>query len=389
MRICRITKYLPGNPDHPGVQQAYFLTQAIREPTLIITKKDLSRRGYPLPSHAILNEISYSEVGLTSASSGKTFLENGNNGSKHKIRFALRLFLKLRETVFFTKSIPVLMWFRPHILHSHGLNTFPHGLFAKLFLRSRFVITIHSIAETRLIRKLPFLKYVLRCPDKVICVSNAVRQNLANSVSPDKVEVIPTGFDSHIFKDLKLKRKNQIIAVGYLKWQKDYPRMIEAMADVFSKFSEYQLAIVGDGPEREKIENKIKELNLSGRVHLLGILPPEEIAKHLNESRLFTMSSLSEGFPKALLEAIACGTPAVVTTACNAEGCIERVGMAVEPCDSRALAKAVEELLEDEKRWERLSKNCLELAQGYRWDAISEKTYELYKRLVIHTPVLH
>lgn len=372
---------MPGNPSEAGVQQAYFLTQDIREPTLIITKKDLSRRGYPLPSHAVLNEISYNEVGLSIASSGKAFLQNGPKRLKQKFRFALTLLLKLREITFFAKSVPVLMRFRPQILHSHGLTTLPHGLFAKLFLRSRFVITIHNVTEALLVERLPFLRYVLNYPDKIICVSNAIRQNLANSVAADKLEVIPTGFDSRIFKDLKLKRKNQIVAVGYLKWQKDYPCMIEAMVEVFSKFADYRLLIIGDGPQREEIEKKINQFKLAGRVDLLGILPQEEIAKHLNESRLFVMSSLVEGFPKALVEAVACGTPTVVTTACNAEEIIDRVGIAVQPGDSRALARAVEALLRDDERQARLSRNCLELAQEYRWDTISGKVLNVYKRL--------
>jgi glycosyltransferase involved in cell wall biosynthesis len=375
-----VTKYLPGNPRHPGVQHAYFLTQYIRELTLIITKKDLSRRGFPLPSHAVLNEISYNDYALTSASEGKTFLQNTKRFGQ-TFRFLVRLLLKSREIAFFTKSIPVLMRFRPQIVHAHGLNTLAHGLFAKLFLRSRFVITIHNVTETFLVQKLPPLKYVLKCPDKIICVSDAIKQNLVSSVPSDKLEVIPTGFDPQLFKNLHLKRKHQMIAVGYLKWQKDYSNMIEAMIPVFSKFNDYSLLIIGDGPERAKIEKKITGFNLTGRVHLLGILPQDEIAKHLNESKLFIMSSLSEGLPKALLEATACGTPAVVTTACNAEGIINEVGIAVKPGDSQALAKAIEILLANNELWRRLSNNCIELAQNYRWDTISAKILNVYKRL--------
>jgi len=372
---------MPGNHSHPGVQHAYFLTQNIHEPTLIIAKRDLSRKGYPLPDHATLKEISYNDFALTGASSGKTVLNNEGKELNQKFRFVMRLLIKLREVLFLVKAVPVLIKFRPRVLHSHGLATLSHGLFAKLFLRSRFVITIHSNAETLLVRRLSLLRCALKYCDKIVCVSEAVRRNLSDLFPRDKLEVIPTGFDPRIFENLQLERKNQIVAVGYLKWQKDYPCMIKAAAQLFSKFGDYRLVIIGDGPERATIEKEIADLGMDSQIHLLGNLSQQEIVKHLNESKLFVMSSLSEGLPKALLEACACGTPAVVTTACNAEGIIEEVGIAVTPGESQALAEAVETILTDDHQWSRLSENSLRVAERYRWDSISNEMLGLYQRL--------
>jgi glycosyltransferase involved in cell wall biosynthesis len=381
MKICRVTKYLPGNHRHPGVQHAYYLTQNIRQPTLIIAKKDGARTGYPLPDHAVLKEIAYGDFALTGASSGRNVISGGSTRFGQKWQFLLKLALKSREILFLVKAIPALMRFRPRVLHSHGLMTLVHGLFAKLFLRSRVVITIHSAAETLLVNRLRLLRYALDCCDKIICVSNAVRQNLAPHFAADKLEVIPTGFDPQLFGNLRLERKNQLVAVGYLKWQKDYSCMIEAMAQVAARLPGYRLLIIGDGPERQKLEREIERFQLADKVRLLGNLGQSEIVEHLNESKLFIMSSVSEGLPKALLEAAACGTPAVVTTACNAEDFIDRIGIAVDPGDSRVLAAAIHELLADPARWQRLSTNSVAVAQRYRWDSISAETMDLYNRL--------
>jgi len=70
-----------------------------------------------------------------------------------------------------------------------------------------------------------------------------------------------------------------------------------------------------------------------------------------------------------------------VTTACNAEGIIERVGAAVEPANSLALAKAIDELLNDQERWNRLSKDCPEVAREYGWDTIAARMLHLYRGL--------
>jgi glycosyltransferase involved in cell wall biosynthesis len=376
--MCRVTKNLPSSQDPGAGFHAYLLTKEIPAPTLIIIKR-ASKNRYPLPAHAVIREISYSDVPFTPVL-GNGILQNGGVGFKKKIQIFLRLILKSKEILFFFKSVPHIVRFKPTIVHVDGLLCLLSGIFAKSVLRSRFVITLHNVTEAALVRKLRFLRYLLKYPDKIVCVSNAVKNILSNVIGPEKLEVIPCGVDLQIFKNQNLCRKNQLVAIGIFKWQKGYPYLIEAM-DALSKSHQHQLLIIGDGPERPQIERQIEKLRLTDRVRLLGILPQEQIVKHLNESKLFIMSSLTEGLPRVLLEAIACGTPSVVTTACNAEGIIEKVGIAVEPANSRALAKAVETLLSDEERWNRLSKRCLQVAQEYGWNIIASRTLDLYKRL--------
>mgnify|MGYP002084415256 FL=1 len=341
-------------------------------------QKGLGER-HPLPHYAVIKEISYQDVAFT-YDLGNKFFYRGASGSRNKIEILLRLILKLREIGFFIKSIPSLVKFKPDVIHVHGLVCILGGIFGKSVLGSRFVITLHGITEATLVQKFPVLRYLLTYSDKVICVSSAIQNSLLKFIAATKLAVIPGGVDLELFRNLNLPRKNQLVAVGYLKWQKGYSYLLEAIA-ALTKFSHYRLVIIGDGPERRQIEEQIERLHLTDRVDVLGLLSQQEIVEHLNESKLFIMSSLAEGLPKVLLEAMACGTPSVLTTACNAEGIIEGVGTAVEPGNSLALANAIEELLSDEERWNRLSKNCLEVAQGYGWETMAAKTLELYKRL--------
>ena len=103
---------------------------------------------------------------------------------------------------------------------------------------------------------------------------------------------------------------------------------------------------------------------LNNRVILQGIVPRQEIVSFLNESKLFVMASLHEGLPKALLEAIACGTPAVITDGCNAEGIIEDTGLLVPAGSSEALAGAIITMLEDTALWEKCSQNGPRIERG-------------------------
>jgi glycosyltransferase involved in cell wall biosynthesis len=376
--MCRITKQLrntqlPGDGLHP-----YFLTQEIQQPTLIITKKHCGNY-FPLPSYAVIKEISYQDVAFT-WNLRKEFFEHGAKGFRQKLDIVLRLAHKFMEIWFFLKSIPYLLKFRPDIVHVHGLICIPGGIFSKSVMGSRFVITLHAVTEVALVRKFRFLRCFVRAANKIICVSDALKNSLADVVPAKQLEVIPTGVDLELFKDLSLQRKNQLISVGAFKWQKGYAHLIEAIA-ALSGFGDYRLLIIGDGPQKQEIEKQISDRGLSDRIHLLGLLSQTEIVRHLNESKLFVMSSLAEGFPKVLLEALACGTPAVVTKACNAEGIIDRVGVAVEPGDGWALARAIEEVLADERRWQKLSANCLDVVREYGWTNVAARTLEVYKRL--------
>lgn len=355
--------------------QAYFLTRHIAEPTLIIAKRRPGVVHPPLPGHARVRLVSYRDVAFVSTL-GEPFLRDGAG----RLRLLVRALLKLQELVFFAKSLPALVRFRPEIVHTHGLITLPPGLFAKWVLGARLVVSIHNVTEALLVRRLGLLRRALRAADRVVCVSDAIRRELPG-VDAAKLEVIPTAMDPEIFGPQDVQRKHQLVAVGYFKWQKGYAHLIRAMAEVVAARPDYRLLIAGDGPERPAIETLVDELGLRDHVRLLGILPQREVARHLGESTLFVMSSLVEGLPKALLEAMACGTPAVVTTACNAEAFIDRVGVAVEPGDSRALAKAVLELLDDDERRQRLSGDCVAVAQEYSWKKVADRVRELYRRL--------
>lgn len=382
MKMCRVTINLPNRQDPGGGFHAYVLTKEIQEPTLIITRKQEAL--YPLPSYAVIKQIAYQNVPFT-WSLGDGLLQPGAMGFKQRVQIVLKIVRKLKEIIFFiTKAVPHLIRFKPDIVHVDGLVCAASGIFAKSVLGSRFVITVHSVTEAALVQRFSLLKHLLSYADKLVCVSDAIKNSLTeSSVAAAKLEVIPCGVDLKLFEDLRLARKDQLVAVGYLKWQKGYHYLLEAMA-ALKDFRHYRLLMIGDGPDRSEIEREIESLKLTDRVHLLGMLPQQDIVKHLNESKLFIMSSLVEGMPKVLLEAIACGTPCVVTTACNAEGIIERVGIAVEPANHRALAEAIEKLLADQRRWNELSKNCFQVAQEYGWDRVVDQVLDLYKRL--YTP---
>lgn len=102
---------------------------------------------------------------------------------------------------------------------------------------------------------------------------------------------------------------NYVIGVGRLNTQKDFISLIKAWNLVQRECPNWKLKIVGEGPERNNLEEEIKRLNLGNSVVLTGY--SNNVKKEMLESSIFVLTSLYEGFGLVLLEAMACGLPPV------------------------------------------------------------------------------
>jgi GalNAc-alpha-(1->4)-GalNAc-alpha-(1->3)-diNAcBac-PP-undecaprenol alpha-1,4-N-acetyl-D-galactosaminyltransferase len=172
-----------------------------------------------------------------------------------------------------------------------------------------------------------------------------------------------------------------LVAMGRLSNQKGFDLLIEAFALIADQHPGLDLKIIGEGPSRGALEQQVSQHGLAARVHLLGWL--DRPATVLRTGELFVLSSRWEGFPNALLEAMACGLPAV-SFACDS-GPAEIVrhevdGVLVQPEDAAALAAAIDGLLRDPQRRRQMGEQSRQVVQrfGYddffaRWDEAIEK----------------
>lgn len=101
-----------------------------------------------------------------------------------------------------------------------------------------------------------------------------------------------------------------VLGVGRLAPQKDFPTLIEAFRLVLAERA-CRLLILGEGPLREELENRVRSLGLEDRVSMPGWV--EDTYAFMSRARLFVLSSRHEGFPGVLVEALACGCPSVST----------------------------------------------------------------------------
>jgi glycosyltransferase involved in cell wall biosynthesis len=169
--------------------------------------------------------------------------------------------------------------------------------------------------------------------DRVFCVRESAvsRYRAAWPDQAPKFTYIPTWVDTEVFGpsrsegerlscrarirvELEIPPDSLLLNfVGRLDRQKNPQMLLEAFVRVHARLPRARLVLIGDGALRPRIEQWLREQALGRQVKLLGALPRERIAEFNRAADLFVMSSAYEGMPIALLEALACGLPAVCT----------------------------------------------------------------------------
>ncbi|HXG03910.1 MAG TPA: glycosyltransferase family 4 protein [Candidatus Binatia bacterium] len=380
MRICRILQSLPSAASPGGNIGIYRLAQYIPEPCLLLARA--ADTYPPLPSHVELVPLALRDSTMPAGLRAGVF----HPGVGPVGRARVQAHLIARTLRYHGRAVAVALRearrFRPDLVVCHSLQRLVYGVAIRAVVRCPLVLYLHNSSEVEALRTLPFLRLLLRIPDRVAAVSPDIARQLTTWLPEARIWLTSTGVDTDRFSNWGRPRRRQLVTVAHLKWTKGYDVLLEAVQQVFLRLPDYRLLVVGDGEERERITRDVHRRGLQEHVVLTGVLPRAEVVRVLNESRLFVLASIHEGLPKALLEALACGTPAVVTDRCNAEGLIEATGVSVPAGDPAAFADAVTALLTDEARWQRCSERSPEVAARYDWRRVAARDYALYRMLL-------
>jgi N-acetyl-alpha-D-glucosaminyl L-malate synthase BshA len=212
------------------------------------------------------------------------------------------------------------------IIHCH--YAIPHtisGIIAKeivnKFSKVKVVTTLHGTDVTLVGKQENFRKivqYALNKTDAITCVSEFLYQSTIREFSPNKpIEVIPNFVDTNEYKrqsNPKLRRRfaddeeKIIIHISNFRKVKRVPDVVQTFS-LIQKQIPSRLILVGDGPDFSEVENLIMKLNLKDKVWLLG--EQTSIVELLSISDLFILTSETEGFGLAALEAMSCEVPVV------------------------------------------------------------------------------
>ena len=364
MRICLITPDYPDENDPGKGLPGYYPLSNIGDPTLTILRR---RKGAPTPApdNVRLARIPFPDAAIS------------NRSGFFRL---LALLLKVSGyLVFWLLSLPLLLWFRPHIVHIQTPMPILQGLFAKYLLRSRLFITfigsdMHHLPRWWLLRAL------VRRADMVCYVSTSMRPVLEQTVPPERLLYTPMGVDTVAFPPGGETRAPTALMVGSLRWQKGYADALSAFAIFQRQHADWRMNIVGAGPQLGELEAQVRRLGLDGSVSLLGMKSRDEVAALMRANRVFILSSVSEGFPRVLLEAAASGLPMVVTDVGSCREIAENgIGLVAPPGDPEALAEALQKLVADETMWRRFSEKGPDIARRSGWENTAEIVYAAYQ----------
>ncbi|RMG01842.1 MAG: glycosyltransferase [Planctomycetota bacterium] len=219
-------------------------------------------------------------------------------------------------------------------------------------------------------------RLLLRKRDRVLAVGKQVASALVRNegIPARRIEVVYNGVDTasiaaiggvraEVRRELHLDDDAPVaIQVARLDPIKDHMTSLAAFRQVRARFPHARLVIVGDGPQREAIERFIAEHDLEPAVMLLGMR--RDVPRLLAAADVFVLSSVSEGIPVTVIEAMAAGLPAVVTNVGGLpEVVTDETGVLVPAGNPQAMGEAVAALFADPARRAALAKAGRERAQ--------------------------
>jgi len=217
--------------------------------------------------------------------------------------------------------------------------------------------------------------------DKLIVVNKEI-ESIYKSEIGEKVTCIYNFLDSLSKETTKFKDKN-IVSVGRLSSEKGFVDLIEIMSHVIKLDKDIKLTLIGDGPEKDNIISKIKELKLESNIRLTGYLNEREVAAEMLNSSIYVMTSFTEALPLVLIEAMNYGLPCMAfDSASGAKELLkDNTGILIENRDKEKYAKALVELINSKKDLKTYSERSLKKVKKFDSKEIKKEWINLLEEV--------
>ncbi|MGN0354884.1 MAG: glycosyltransferase [Muricoprocola sp.] len=217
-------------------------------------------------------------------------------------------------------------------------------------------------------------KYIYKEADMVVFQTETARDFFSEKVRKHSC-VIPNPISADLPMPYAGKRKKEIVSVGRLNPQKNYPMLLSAFASVHQKHSDWILKIYGQGNLLEDLKELCRTLGIADAVQFCGFVT--NVPEKIMQSGLFVMASDYEGISNAMLEAMALGLPCICTD-CPAGGAGMMInnyenGILVPVGDERRLTEAILEVIENSELAKTLSEEAVKIRERLSAKIIAEK----------------
>jgi glycosyltransferase involved in cell wall biosynthesis len=243
------------------------------------------------------------------------------------------------------------------IVHCHAHKSTMYGTLAAVFAHTPIVMAhVHGLRRSRTIRRKLINLLLFRKVKKIIPVAESVKKDVLRSnwfLSPRKLSVLENSIDYERFANVPISKHDakQMLPVptdafvfgtiGRLVPTKGLSYLIEAFSTVKAQMPSAHLVLLGDGPLKPELEKQARQTQYKDSIHFLGYRT--NIEALLRGIDVFVLSSIAEGMPRVILEAMASGVPYISTKVGGIPEILndENVGQLVPARDSAALSKAM------------------------------------------------
>jgi glycosyltransferase involved in cell wall biosynthesis len=286
------------------------------------------------------------------------------------------------------------------VVHIYGLYDFLGPKVAKYCRRLRIPYFIEPLGMTRAIDRGLLLKKIwntlvngyLDQTRRLIATSEQeMAELIADGFPPEQILLRYNGIDLDEFRKLPSRGafrvragvqddEHLIVFLGRLIPRKGADLLIEALTQIGCEKMKLMIA----GPEGETgyleiLRGKARDLGLEHRIFFSGPLYGEDKKSALVDADVFALPSRYENFGNAAAEAIACGTPVIVSDRCGIAPLIDRRAGMVTSYDSGALARTLSKLLEDAAQYQRLKAGCSIVANELSWGKLVRGMQDCYE----------
>ncbi len=272
---------------------------------------------------------------------------------------------------------------------------YPDGVAAALlakWFRKPYVVTARG-TDLNLIPEYPLPRRMIRWAATKAQASIGVCSALVDvlrewGIDPARLHVIRNGVDLERFRPLpQAEMRHQLgvsgspllLSVGYLIERKGHRIAIDALSKLLHIFPDARLLIIGEGPERNSLEQHVSELGLENKVRFMGTVPNTDLVRWYSAADALVLCSSREGWANVLLESMACGTPVIATNIWGTPEIVstESAGRLMSDRSTEALLDAYSSLFSSTPDRKAVRKH----AERFSWDETTEAQVELFRKI--------
>lgn len=228
----------------------------------------------------------------------------------------------------------------------------------------------------------------LRLADTIVPISDYIEADLREVGRTHGLEVVENGVDFDGLQTIPhADTEWDVIYFGRLSEHKNVDMLLDTIDIVSDRLgTELSCGIIGDGPERDSLEQYADEIGVSDQVEFLGFIEADEdVIGHIKRASVFVLPSIREGFPNTILEANACGVPSIVVDhAENGSTAVVEDGVTgfITEVSAEAIAERLTQCLTDEELLAELSASAREFGREHNWDNIVADLEQVYSSAI-------